>query len=56
MFDVRSIKRRKTQLALLCALPALAFSANVLAADIPQVKITVNDKWCSSLFTAHPAS
>lgn len=55
MFDACSIKRRKTQLALLCALPVLAFSANLFAADIPQVKITVNDKQCDPMQLTLPA-
>lgn len=38
--------RRK---ALWLATPALAFSLNALAADVPQVKVTVNDKQCEPM-------
>jgi len=39
-------RRKALQIALL-SLPAFALSANVLAADVRQVKITVNDKLVS---------
>ncbi|WP_337263004.1 MULTISPECIES: iron uptake system protein EfeO [unclassified Serratia (in: enterobacteria)] len=38
--------RRK---ALWLATPALAFSLNALAADVPQVKVTVNDQQCEPM-------
>ncbi|WP_431221991.1 iron uptake system protein EfeO [Serratia sp. L9] len=47
--------RRKALHAALLAAPALAFSANALAAEVPQVKVTVNDKQCEPMQLTVPA-
>ena len=47
-------RRKALQIALL-SLPAFALSANVLAADVRQVKITVNDKQCDPMALTVPA-
>lgn len=47
--------RRKALHAALLALPAFALSTNALAADVPQVKITVNDKQCEPMQLTVPA-
>ncbi|MFF6008942.1 iron uptake system protein EfeO [Rahnella sp. R3(2024)] len=47
-------RRKALQIALL-SLPAFALSANVLAADVRQVKITVNDKQCEPMALTVPA-
>lgn len=41
--------RRKALHAALLAAPALAFSVGASAADVPQVKISVNDKQCEPM-------
>ncbi len=47
--------RRKALHAALLAVPAFALSLNALAADIPQVKVTVNDKQCEPMQLTLPA-
>ncbi|MFI3309225.1 iron uptake system protein EfeO [Ewingella allii] len=47
-------RRTALQVALL-SLPLFGMSANALAADIPQVKITVNDKQCDPMSLTVPA-
>ncbi|MES4612700.1 MAG: iron uptake system protein EfeO [Ewingella sp.] len=47
-------RRTALQVALL-SLPLFGLSANALAADIPQVKITVNDKQCDPMSLTVPA-
>ncbi|NTY88726.1 iron uptake system protein EfeO [Serratia fonticola] len=47
--------RRKALHAALLAVPAFALSFNALAADIPQVKVTVNDKQCEPMQLTLPA-
>lgn len=47
--------RRKALYAALLAVPAFALSLNALAADIPQVKVTVNDKQCEPMQLTLPA-
>lgn len=47
--------RRKTLQIALLSLPAFALSANVLAADVRQVNITVNDKQCEPMALTVPA-
>jgi iron uptake system component EfeO len=55
MSDSRThFRRRALQVAML-SLPALALSANVLAADVRQVKVTVNDKQCEPMQLTVPA-
>lgn len=49
------IFRRKALHAALLAVPAFALSLNALAADIPQVKVTVNDKQCEPMQLTLPA-
>lgn len=53
-YSTTVFRRKVLQIALL-SLPAFALSANVLAADIPQVKITVNDKQCDPMALTVPA-
>ncbi len=47
--------RRKALHAALLAVPAFAFGINATAADIPQVKVTVNDKQCEPMQLTIPA-
>ncbi|MFD3249724.1 iron uptake system protein EfeO [Rahnella aquatilis] len=47
--------RRKALQTVLLSLPAFALSANVLAADVRQVKIAVNDKQCEPMALTVPA-
>ncbi|MGB8666753.1 MAG: iron uptake system protein EfeO [Serratia inhibens] len=47
--------RRKALHAALLAIPAFALSIDALAADVPQVKITVNDKQCEPMQLTVPA-
>ncbi|SQI42402.1 Iron uptake system component EfeO precursor [Serratia plymuthica] len=47
--------RRKVLHAALLAIPAFALSIDALAADVPQVKITVNDKQCEPMQLTVPA-
>ncbi|CAI0991766.1 iron uptake system protein EfeO [Serratia fonticola] len=47
--------RRKALHAALLAVPAFALSLNALAADISQVKVTVNDKQCEPMQLTLPA-
>ncbi|MBC3250651.1 iron uptake system protein EfeO [Serratia fonticola] len=47
--------RRKALHAALLAVPAFALSLNALAADIPQIKVTVNDKQCEPMQLTLPA-
>ncbi|WP_411755252.1 iron uptake system protein EfeO [Serratia sp. (in: enterobacteria)] len=47
--------RRKALHAALLAVPTFALSLNALAADIPQVKVTVNDKQCEPMQLTLPA-
>lgn len=47
--------RRKALHAALLAVPAFALSLNALAADIPRVKVTVNDKQCEPMQLTLPA-
>ncbi|TQI81051.1 iron uptake system component EfeO [Serratia fonticola] len=47
--------RRKALHAALLAVPAFTLSANALAADIPQVKVTVTDKQCEPMQLTIPA-
>ncbi|MNG87873.1 Iron uptake system component EfeO precursor [compost metagenome] len=47
--------RRKALHAALLAVPAFALSLNAMAADIPQVKVTVNDKQCEPMQLTLPA-
>ncbi|HEI8866056.1 iron uptake system protein EfeO [Serratia sp. AKBS12] len=47
--------RRKALHAALLAAPALAFSVGASAADVPQVKISVNDKQCEPMQLSVPA-
>ncbi|UAN44025.1 iron uptake system protein EfeO [Serratia sp. JSRIV001] len=47
--------RRKALYAALLAVPAFALSLNALAADIPRVLVTVNDKQCEPMQLTLPA-
>ncbi|MGL5423654.1 MAG: iron uptake system protein EfeO [Serratia fonticola] len=47
--------RRKALHAALLAVPAFALSLNALAADIPRVMVTVNDKQCEPMQLTLPA-
>jgi len=47
--------RRKALHAALLAVPAFALSLNALAADIPRVSVTVNDKQCEPMQLTLPA-
>lgn len=47
--------RRKALHAALLAIPAFALSIDALAADVPQVKVTVNDKQCEPMQLTVPA-
>ena len=47
--------RRKALHAALLAIPAFALSIAALAADVPQVKVTVNDKQCEPMQLTVPA-
>ncbi|NYA45454.1 iron uptake system protein EfeO [Serratia fonticola] len=47
--------RRKALYAALLAVPAFALSLNALAADIPRVMVTVNDKQCEPMQLTLPA-
>ncbi|AEX52373.1 ferrous iron transport periplasmic protein [Rahnella aquatilis CIP 78.65 = ATCC 33071] len=47
--------RRKALQTVLLSLPAFALSASVLAADVRQVKIAVNDKQCEPMALTVPA-
>ena len=53
-YSTTVFRRKALQIALL-SLPAFALSANALAADVPQVKITVNDKQCDPMSLTVPA-
>jgi len=55
MSDSSTLFRRTALQIALLSLPLFGLSANALAADIPQVKITVNDKQCDPMALTVPA-
>jgi len=53
-YSTTVFRRKALQMALL-SLPAFVLSTNALAADVPQVKISVNDQQCDPMSLSVPA-